>query len=216
ALKSELERHRLVVREEFDALLAPRPSSRSEDVLADYWLALPDGGDPAVLVEAGFEDAGSADGLLRDFARSPGVSALSDVTRARLDRVLPAFLQGAARSSQSFLSLRRLIALVQNILRRSAYLALLDEQPAALARLVRVASQSALLAERVAMHPLLLDELLDASIAGELPGREELLQACTEVGRDPRRVPDPADTGGAEDVEAVLNALNEVRQAASF
>src|SRR5690606_28172870 len=134
----------------------------------------------------------------------------------RLDRVLPAFLQGAARSSQSFLSLRRLIALVQNILRRSAYLALLDEQPAALARLVRVTSQSALLAERVAMHPLLLDELLDASIAGELPGREELLQGCTEVGRDPRRVPDPADTDGAEDVEAVLNALNEVRQAASF
>lgn len=226
ALKTELERHRGVVREEFAALLAPRQSSVSEDVLADYWLALPDEGDAAVLAEAGFEDAAGADGLLRDFARSPGVNALTDATRGRLNRVLPAFLQGAARSNQSFLSLRRLIALVQNILRRSAYLALLDEQPAALARLVRVTSQSALLAERVAMYPLLLDELLDANIAGELPGRGELVQACAQVGSEhPRPVPladshgGPAQSSGArssEDVEAVLNALNEVRQAASF
>lgn len=218
ALHAELERHRSVVREEFAALLAPRESSRSEGVLADYWLALPDDGDAAVLAEAGFEDAAGADGLLRDFARSPGVSALSPGTHGRLDRVLPAFLEGAARSSQSLLSLRRLLALVQNILRRSVYLALLDEQPAALARLVRVTSQSALLAERVALHPLLLDELLDANVGGELPGRGELTQACAEVGAEDEG-PDAASlttTRRPEDVEAVLNALNEVRQAASF
>ncbi len=230
ALLCELDLHRGVVCEEFDALLAPRETSRSASVLADYWRALPDGGDAAVLAEAGFEDAAGGDSLLRDFSRSPGVIALSDGARARLDRVLPDFLQGAARSSQSLLSLRRLLALVQNILRRSAYLALLDEQPAALARLVRVTSQSALLAERVAMHPLLLDELLDASVSGELPGREALAQACAEVGRDARALGSTAringdhagEAGGAatprsaEDVEAVLNALNEVRQAASF
>ena len=209
ALQLDLAKHRAVVREEFAVLLAPRSSTDAPGALADYWGALPDGGDPAVLAEAGFEDAAAADGLLRDFARSPGVTALSDGTRGRLDRVLPAFLQGAARSIQPQLSLRRLIALVQNILRRSAYLALLDEQPAALARVVRVTSQSALLAERVAVHPLLLDELLDASIAGELPGRGELAQACAAVGRS-------ATGDGTEDVEAVLNALNEVRQAASF
>ncbi|QOW22401.1 bifunctional [glutamate--ammonia ligase]-adenylyl-L-tyrosine phosphorylase/[glutamate--ammonia-ligase] adenylyltransferase [Novilysobacter avium] len=227
-LRAELERHRGVVGEEFAALLAPRHGNRTEGELAAYWLALPDGGDAAVLAEAGFEDAAGADSLLRDFARSPGVVALTDATRSRLDRVLPAFMEGAARSSQPALALRRLLALVQNILRRTAYLALLDEQPAALARLVRVTSQSALLAERVAVHPLLLDELLDASVAGELPGRAELIQACAEVGLQgdgsgARSV--PGDAAGQlaargkrsqEDVEAVLNALNEVRQAASF
>lgn len=227
-LSAELERHRSIVREEFAALLAPRHGNPAEGVLAAYWLALPDGGDVSVLAEAGFEDAAGADTLLRDFARSPGVIALTDGTRARLDRVLPAFMEGAARSSQPALSLRRLLALVQNILRRTAYLALLDEQPAALARLVRVTSQSALLAERVAMHPLLLDELLDASVAGDLPGRAELIQACAGVGLQgdgsgARQAPgggdEPCAAPGArsqEDVEAVLNALNEVRQAASF
>ncbi|KIQ96349.1 bifunctional [glutamate--ammonia ligase]-adenylyl-L-tyrosine phosphorylase/[glutamate--ammonia-ligase] adenylyltransferase [Lysobacter sp. A03] len=227
-LRAELERHRGIVCEEFAALLAPRHGNRAEGDLAAYWLALPDGGDVALLAEAGFEDAAGADGLLRDFARSPGVVALTDATRARLDRVLPAFMEGAARSSQPALALRRLLALVHNILRRSAYLALLDEQPAALARLVRVTSQSALLAERVAVHPLLLDELLDASVAGELPGRAELIQACAEVGLQgdgsgARPVPGGTDGPRAalevrsqEDVEAVLNALNEVRQAASF
>ncbi|QOW19849.1 bifunctional [glutamate--ammonia ligase]-adenylyl-L-tyrosine phosphorylase/[glutamate--ammonia-ligase] adenylyltransferase [Lysobacter ciconiae] len=227
-LRVELERHRGIVAEEFAALLAPRHGNRSDGTLAEYWLALPDGGDAAVLAEAGFEDASSADSLLRDFARSPGVVALTDATRARLDRVLPAFMEGAARSSRPALALRRLLALVQNILRRTAYLALLDEQPAALARLVRVTSQSALLAERVAVHPLLLDELLDASVAGELPGRAELIQACAQVGlqgdgsgarRAPGhggRPPATPEVRSQEDVEAVLNALNEVRQAASF
>lgn len=227
-LRAELERHRSIVREEFAALLAPRQGIRSAGALAEYWLALPDAGEVAVLAEAGFEDAAGADSLLRDFARSPGVIALTDGTRARLDRVLPAFMEGAARSSQPALSLRRLLALVQNILRRSAYLALLDEQPAALARLVRVTSQSALLAERVAVHPLLLDELLDASVAGDLPGQAQLSQACAEVGlhgdgSGSRRSvvyghePPARDVPRSqEDVEAVLNALNEVRQAASF
>ena len=103
-----------------------------------------------MLANVGFADAEGANGLLRDLARSPGVRGLSDSTRARLDRVLPALLQGAANSSQPMLALRRLLALLHNILRRSAYLALLDEQPEALARLVEVVSHSALLAERLA------------------------------------------------------------------
>ena len=84
--------------------------------------------------------------------------------RARLDRVLPALLDAAARSSQPDAALRRLLPLLHTILRRASYLALLDEQPGALARLVDVLARSALLAERLAAHPLLLDELLDARV----------------------------------------------------
>ncbi|HUH89559.1 MAG TPA: bifunctional [glutamate--ammonia ligase]-adenylyl-L-tyrosine phosphorylase/[glutamate--ammonia-ligase] adenylyltransferase [Lysobacter sp.] len=209
ALREVLEQHRGVVSEEFHALLAPRERPSAPGALADYWLALPDGGDAAALADAGFEEVDEADDLLRDFARRPGVGGLSDGTRARLDRVLPAFLQGAARSSQPLLALRRLLALLHNILRRSAYLALLDEQPAALARLVEVISQSALLAERLTIHPLLLDELLDSRVGGPLPDRDELIAAC--VG-----VTEAGDDTAGDDVETVLNALNEVRQALSF
>ncbi len=201
ALLAELEQRRERVTAEFDALLAPRRRRAAPDALTGYWRALPESGDAQVLADAGFEP--EADAVLRDFSRSPGVRGLSDAARARLDRVLPALLQAAAASSQPMLALRRLLALLHNVLRRSAYLALLDEQPAALSRLVEVVSRSALLAERLAAHPLLLDELLDARVAGPLPGREALRAACAEVD-------------GGDDAEATLQALNEVRQSLSF
>ena len=202
ALRDALDAHRARVTAEFDALLAPRGKIQAPDALDAYWRALPEAGDADALRDAGFVEADQADGLLRDLARSPGVKGLSDATRARLDRVLPALLQAAAVSQQPMLALRRLLALLQNILRRSAYLALLDEQPAALQRLVDVVSRSALLAERLAAYPLLLDELLDARVAGSLPDRRALLAACEAV---------PGD-----DAETVLQDLNEVRQALSF
>ncbi|RDZ26203.1 bifunctional [glutamate--ammonia ligase]-adenylyl-L-tyrosine phosphorylase/[glutamate--ammonia-ligase] adenylyltransferase [Lysobacter silvisoli] len=203
ALRADLDLRRARVTAEFDALLAPRRRAVAPNALTVYWRALPEAGAADTLADAGFEDAASADGMLRDLARSPGVRGLSDSARARLDRVLPALLQGAALSSQPMLALKRLLALLHNVLRRSAYLALLDEQPAALARLVEVVSRSALLAERLAAHPLLLDELLDARVVGPLPGRAELRAACAQVD-------------GGDDAEATLQALNEVRQALSF
>ncbi|UNP30429.1 bifunctional [glutamate--ammonia ligase]-adenylyl-L-tyrosine phosphorylase/[glutamate--ammonia-ligase] adenylyltransferase [Lysobacter gummosus] len=203
ALLTELERRRERITAEFEALLAPRRRRAAPDALTAYWRALPEAGEADTLADAGFEAAADADAALRDFARSPGVRGLSDAVRARLDRVLPALLQGAAASSQPMLALKRLLALLHNVLRRSAYLALLDEQPAALSRLIEVVSRSALLAERLASHPLLLDELLDARVVGPLPDREELLAACAEVD-------------GGDDTEASLQALNEVRQSLSF
>ena len=209
ALRAALDVQRAQVTAEFEALLAPRHRVAAPDALAAYWRALqradqPAPGDLEVLADAGFVDAGNADAMLRDLARSTGVRGLSDTARARLDRVLPALLQAAAASSQPMLALRRLLALLHNVLRRSAYLALLDEQPAALARLVEVVTHSALLAERLAAYPLLLDELLDARVAGPLPGRDALLAACAAVD------------GDDDDTEATLQALNEVRQALSF
>ncbi|MBU8977691.1 bifunctional [glutamate--ammonia ligase]-adenylyl-L-tyrosine phosphorylase/[glutamate--ammonia-ligase] adenylyltransferase [Lysobacter sp. MMG2] len=204
-LREALDAQRARVTAEFEALLTPRRRRNAPDALTRYWHALPDGSDSEALADAGFIEAGNADAALRDFARSPGVRGLSDNARARLDRVLPSLLQAAAASSEPMLALRRLLALLHNVLRRSAYLALLDEQPVALARLVEVVTHSALLAERLASYPLLLDELLDARVAGPLPGRDELHAACADVARD-----------DDDDAEAVLQALNEVRQALSF
>jgi glutamate-ammonia-ligase adenylyltransferase len=204
AFEARVDAVRSEVATEFHALLAPRERSAAPDALAAYWLALPAAGDVQALADSGFEPPQDADAMLRDFARAPAVQALSDATRARLDRVMPALLQGAARSREPMLAMRRLLALVANILRRSAYLALLDEQPAALARLVDVVAHSALLAERLAAYPLLLDELLDARVAGALPDRDALRAACDDA------------IAGIDDTEQALRALNETRQALSF
>lgn len=203
ALREALDGHRARVAAEFAALLAPRARRVQPGALSAYWRALPDGGDSEALADAGFADAAALDAALRDFVRSIGVRALGDAARARLDRVLPALLQAASASSQPHAALRRVLALLQNILRRNSYLALLDEQPAALARLVDAVVRSAFLAERLAALPLLLDELLDARVAGPLPERGDFAPAC-------------AAALAHDDVETALNALNETKQALGF
>ena len=203
-LLSALDARRERIAAEFNALLGQR-RKHVEGELATYWRALPDAGDARFLADAGFGDATALDATLRDFVRAPGVRDLADAVRARLDRVAPALLQASAVSSQPDAALRRVLALLQNILRRSSYLDLLDEQPAALSRLVDVVARSGLLAERLAAHPLLLDELLDARLAGPLPQRGELRAECESA---------IAEAGG--DVERALHALNEKRQALGF
>ncbi|HEY5972903.1 MAG TPA: bifunctional [glutamate--ammonia ligase]-adenylyl-L-tyrosine phosphorylase/[glutamate--ammonia-ligase] adenylyltransferase, partial [Pseudoxanthomonas sp.] len=203
ALHAALELQRARVAAEFGELLAPRQRDVAPGALTAYWRTLPEGGDKEILAAAGFADASGADTALRDFAQSSGVRSLSDGARARLDRVLPALLEAAVRSSQADAALKRLLTLLQAILRRTSYLALLDEQPSALARLVDVVARSALLAERLALYPLLLDELLDTRVGGPLPGREAMRSECAMALQE-------------DDPELALRALNERRLALSF
>ncbi|KAB7771081.1 bifunctional [glutamate--ammonia ligase]-adenylyl-L-tyrosine phosphorylase/[glutamate--ammonia-ligase] adenylyltransferase [Xanthomonas maliensis] len=202
ALLAALTPHRTRVAAEFAELLAPRVRATAPDALADYWRALPSG-DAAPLQGIGLQDPRGAHQALAEFAQAAGVRALSDSARARLDRVMPALLQAATRASQPDAAVRRMLGLLQATLRRTSYLALLDEQPSALARLVDVLSRSALLAERLAAYPLLLDELLDTRIAGPMPDRAALQAAC-------------AQTLQIADTEAALRELNERRQTLSF
>jgi len=203
ALRAALAVQQQRVSTEFAALLAPRKGQAAPDALASYWRSLPEGSNAELLAEAGFLDANGADQSLRDFAQSTGVKSLSDAARARLDRVLPALLHAATRSPQPDAALKRVLGLLQAVLRRTSYLALLDEQPSALARLVDVLARSALLAERLAAYPLLLDELLDVRVSGPMPEFDGMLAECQQV------LP-------VEDPESQLRWLNETRLALSF
>ena len=203
SLRAMLDVQRARVSAEFAELLAPRQRNAAPDALALYWRALPEGGDAQTLAASGFADAAGADGALREFAHFSGVRALSDASRARLDRVVPALLQACAGSTRPDAALRRVLSLLQAILRRASYLALLDEQPSALGRLVDVLARSALLSERLAHYPLLLDELLDTRVSGPMPDRDELRSECEAALLE-------------DDPESCLRVLNERRLALSF
>lgn len=202
-LRAALEAERAVVSEEFDRLLEARRQRQAPSALSQYWRALPDAGEREVLSEAGFTDAQSADAALRDFAQGPGVRTLSARGRSRLDHVLPRLLAAAAQSSAPTMALKRGLALLQAVLRRTSYLALLEEQPAALARLVDVTARSALLAERLAAHPLLLDELLESRVTS-LPDEQEIASGVADL-----QLPE-------NDIEAALQLLAEYRQSCAF
>jgi glutamate-ammonia-ligase adenylyltransferase len=70
-------------------------------------------------------------------------------------------------------------------------------------RLVDVVARSALLAERLALYPLLLDELLDTRVGGPMPDRVVMRRQCEPALQE-------------EDPESALRALNEQRLALSF
>ncbi|WP_368564435.1 bifunctional [glutamate--ammonia ligase]-adenylyl-L-tyrosine phosphorylase/[glutamate--ammonia-ligase] adenylyltransferase [Pseudoxanthomonas sp. UTMC 1351] len=203
ALMAALDMHRERVTGEFGELLAVERHEAAPDAWNRYWRALPEDGEVQTLATAGFVDAAGADAVLRDFAQSSGVRGLSDSARSRLDRVVPALLEAAVRSSHPDAALRRVLTLLQAILRRASYLALLDEQPSALARLVDVLARSALLAERLALHPVLLDELLDIRVSGPMPDRAQMRAECESAARE-------------EDPELALRSLSERRLALSF
>ncbi len=219
ALDAALRVHREVVGAEFAAVLGGRsggpavapgggrdgPAADARlAALTDYWHALPGDGDAAVLADAGFADAASADDALRRLAASALRRSLSPRAAVWFDRIVPTLVAQAAASDAPDASLARGIALVTAIGRRSSYFALLAEQPAALERLAQVCAGSALLAERLTEHPLLLDELLDVRAAGPLPEPAAIAQDIAAV------VP------AHDDAEAVLVALNERRHSLAF
>ena len=206
ALLAHLDSHRALVAEAFAGLLQARRRRVEASTLARYWQSLPEQADVAVLADAGFAEAEAHHARLRDFARSPAVRSLSERARQRLDHVLPALIEASAQSSAPDAALPRGLALMQAITRRTSYLALLDEQPAALARLVDVTARSSLLSDRLAAHPLLLDELLDSRAAGALPDAAQM-QA---------QIAQQIDSLADVDAETALATLNELKQSLSF
>jgi glutamate-ammonia-ligase adenylyltransferase len=171
-----------------------------------YWQRLTgaDGADAGELAALGFPAA--LHGQLAALAASAGARALSPRARAVLDRLLPLLLEAAAGSAAPEVALERLLRLVHATLRRPAYLALLEEQPAARGRLVALFADCALLAERVIAHPLLLDDVFDARLEADLPDRAAL---GAEIARRSAEL-------DADDVEAAVELLQEEKQSAVF
>jgi glutamate-ammonia-ligase adenylyltransferase len=89
---------------------------------------------------------------------------------------------------------------------RSAYFALLNENPAARARFVAVCRGGDFLVAQLAAHPLLLDELLDERALTEPPGRAEL---AADLEDRIARVPE-------DDPEQLVEALAQFKNAAVF
>ncbi len=206
ALEQELDAHRRIVSDAFAGLLQSRRRKPVASALTQYWRALPESADFSALTEAGFADASAQHARLRDFSRSPALRGLSERARSRLDHVLPSLLEAAAHSTAPDQALARGTSLLQAIVRRSSYLALLEERPAALTRLVDVVARSALLAERLVAHPLLLDELLDVRASPSLD-----IDAAVRAAAGLH-----AQHGLPGDTEERLASLNEARQSLSF
>jgi glutamate-ammonia-ligase adenylyltransferase len=174
--------HMMRVHSHFEQVFAAPQTGHAEadtSGLSEVWLGgLGEQEAVAALAAAGFVKAEDTWNLLHALQTGRLYPSLSTTGRQRLDHLMPLLLGAVIEIQQDLTSpdevLQRLLKLVEGIARRSAYLALLIEHPMALSQLVRLFAASPWIAQQVAHHPLLLDELLDPRSLYSPPGREEL------------------------------------------
>lgn len=138
----------------------------NSDATADDW--------EETIRTAGVAEARSvAEGLL-GFRRGTAVRQIGKTGGKRLERFMPDLVLALANRAHPGLVLERVLGMVEQILRRSAYVALLNENPLVLDRLVGLCASSAWLAEEIGRYPVLLDELLDPRLYTTQLTREEM------------------------------------------
>jgi len=142
----------------------------------------------AVLQNNGYQQPQEVLRLLQRLCEDSAFRRLSSRGRERLDRLMPLLLGAVAGLEHSEEVLARVISLIEAIARRTAYLALLVENPMALSQVVKLFAASPWIAKHLARYPVLLDELLDARSLYAPPDRAgleaELRLMLEQAGED--------------------------------
>ena len=211
AFEAALARHRATVSVTFAQTLGDdgRAAGETDATFTTLW------DEPALtpdlhgrLQATGFADP---DALAASLARVKGSTRylqLPAASRKRFDALVPQLLAVAAAHpglSGAQVVFERLLALLEAIARRSAYLALVIEHPPLLPRLANLMGASAWAADYLTRHPLLLDELLDARTLFAEPDWDAWR---AELARLLRERP--------EDAEHQMDALRHFQHAQAF
>jgi [glutamine synthetase] adenylyltransferase / [glutamine synthetase]-adenylyl-L-tyrosine phosphorylase len=195
------------------------PVEEAATGIGSLWSLEPDPGRVAQdLADLGLADPSAMAGELLQLRGSSYFNRLDEHGRQRVMKLLPRLLRAvvassgpaaaagsAERAAHELALLRRLRRIVESIGGRTAYLALLYENPPALERLIEVCREGDFLARQVAAFPILLDELIDARVLDNLPERRQFaveLDARLEQAGD--------------DEERQVDALRHFRRAARF
>lgn len=135
----------------------------------------------------GYTESISLGERLMQIRESGRYRQLPELSRQRMDKLIPQFIKLCAGSDNPNQALPRILKLLENISRRASYLAFMAEYPQVLPRLAGIASASEWTSDYLANHPFLLDELLDAREiyrAPDWPALSNQLQAqladCTD------------------------------------
>jgi [glutamine synthetase] adenylyltransferase / [glutamine synthetase]-adenylyl-L-tyrosine phosphorylase len=159
-----LELHRKRVQGHFDMVFAaPQAESEAESQpLTGLWLGSMDEEQAvAALRAAGFDDGADTLSRLESFRGGHACRRLSSKGRERLNQLMPMLLEAVGGSENANLALQRVLDMLEAVVRRTSYIALLVENPMVLSQLVKLAGVSPWIASRLTHHPILLDELLD-------------------------------------------------------
>ena len=203
ALLKELDRHRALVSQQFEQIFGEQQEEQydaqlwREEITAEELRA--------ALKKLGYHDAPDSAQRLLQLRASNRYRQLPELSRQRLDRLIPQFIMLSAQHDDPDATLSRLLALLEGVSRRAAYLAFLAEYPQALQRLTRLVAASSWASEYLTLHPALFDELLDARELYQPPQWQQLDHDLQT------RLDDCA-----EDAERQLDVLRHAQQEQTF
>lgn len=165
-LTEDLERHKAVVSEQFSKIAFRSDNSPDDQTLRqaiiELWDASADVADwQSTLNRFEFRTAERTAQHVAAFRAAPSTRKIDTISRDRLRTFMPRLLALAKECDQPSLAVSRCLQIIEHILRRSAYLALLNENRLASERLVRLCERSGYISNEIARFPILLDELLD-------------------------------------------------------
>ena len=195
ALLSALNAHRKIVAQHFDATFSKKSQTQSkletsaetaiwQDII-EKEAAL------KALFDSGYTDAEQTLARLQMLRASNRYQQLPDLSRQRFDELMPHAIAQSAAMPNPDITLLRVTDVFESICRRASYLALLAEHPHAMHLLVKLCSSSPWLANYLAQHPILLDELLDMRTLYASPDfvamRVELAKRLAEFADDIER-----------------------------
>ncbi len=126
--------------------------------------------------------------------------------RQRLQKVLPLLVKEVDQHPEPGAALDRVLSIVTAILKRSAYLSLLAENPQARERLVSLVARSSSITNKLKDTPELLDELLFPKRLFTVPSREDIREQLDAL----TTYVDP------DDLEAVMQHLRRLKEAITF
>lgn len=189
----ELDRHRQAVKHHFREIVRGQDNREDNTTAEHCWIDLWHGelsntsqADLAnhnpILISPDFAQR------LETFRDSKAVATMQPIGRDRLEVLMPQLLSALADSPEPLVTLERLIPMLESVLRRTAYLVLLKENPQALKQLITLCGASIWVAEYITRTPLLLDELLSPATLYQKPERalleEELHLRLLRIDED--------------------------------
>ncbi|HET8708448.1 MAG TPA: bifunctional [glutamate--ammonia ligase]-adenylyl-L-tyrosine phosphorylase/[glutamate--ammonia-ligase] adenylyltransferase, partial [Pseudomonadales bacterium] len=156
----ELDRRRRMVQHHFEQFISINEDKQPVNVWQQLWLE-PTDKSAEELSRLGFENGDDTQRRLFALRDSRAVANLQQISRDRLNKLMPALLQSVSRVSQPSETFARILPLIEAVLRRSAYMVLLIENPKALEHLSLLCANSPWISETLARYPILLDQLLN-------------------------------------------------------
>jgi len=187
---AKLDGYRQQVQRHFDETFEDADGGRSElEAETAIWNgAVTEAQSLTNLSNLGFNDAAESLRRLVNLHQGARYKQLPELSRQRFDAVMPHVISQSAKMPNADVTLLRVMDLLESICRRASYLALLAEHPHAMQLLVKLCSSSPWLANYLAQHPILLDELLDTRTLYAVPDfnamREELRSRLAEADKD--------------------------------